>query len=139
MAQMRSYSGAVDADEGLMHEFFASLPGGEFRHRDHLRLAWLAVRNAEQPVEVVGRAIRRYAEAHGAAAKYHETITAFWVRLVAHTVSERPHIESFESFLDAFPLLLDKHLMSHHWSDHALWSDEARAAWVEPDLQPLPA
>jgi hypothetical protein len=128
----------MDPGERVVREFFASLRDDEFHHRDHLHLAWLAVRNADQPVEVVGRAIRRYAEAHGAAAMYHETITAFWVRLVAHAVSELPHIEDFDMFLDAFPLLLDKRLASHHWSDHVLWSDEARAAWAEPDLQPLP-
>lgn len=129
----------MGTEQRLIDGFFASLPGGEFHHRDHLRLAWLAVRKTDQPVEVVGRAIRRYARAHGAAAKYHETITAFWVRLVAHAVSERPDLDDFDSFLDAFPLLLDKRLASHHWSDHVLWSDEARATWAEPDLLPLPS
>ena len=123
----------------MIDEFFASLGGAPFRHRDHLRLAWRAVRESDRPVEVVGEGIRRYAAAHGAAARYHETLTAFWVLLVAHCVAVRPELDDFDEFLAAFPLLLDETLAERHWSSEALWSDDARAAWREPDLLPLPA
>jgi hypothetical protein len=122
-----------------LDEFFASLPGGAFRHRDHVRLAWLAVRETDEPVRTVREAIRGYAAAHGAAAKYHETLTAFWVRLVAHCVAARPGLDDFEEFVAAFPLLLDKAIAERHWSAGALWSAEARAAWREPDLLPMPS
>jgi hypothetical protein len=97
------------------------------------------VREEDEPVWAVGDGIRRYAAAHGAATRYHETLTAFWVRLVAHRVSVRPELEDFDAFLAAFPLLVDKGIAERHWSDAALWSEEARAGWREPDLRPLPA
>jgi hypothetical protein len=89
-------------------------------------------------VRTVGDGIRHYAAARGAAAKYHETLTAFWVRLVAHCVSVRPELDDFDAFLSAFPLLEDKTIAERHWSSAALWSDAARTAWLEPDLRPLP-
>ena len=123
----------------MIDEFFASLGGAPFRHRDHLRLAWLAVRGTEDPERTVGDAIARYAAAHGAAAKYHETLTVFWVRLVEHCARVRPELGDFDAFLAAFPLLLDTSLADRHWSGDVLWSAEARTRWREPDLLPLPA
>jgi hypothetical protein len=96
------------------------------------------VRETDDPVRMVGDAIREYATERDAAAKYHETLTAFWVRLVAHCVSVRPELDDFDRFLAAFPLLLDKTLADRHWTNAALWSADARAAWREPDLRPLP-
>jgi hypothetical protein len=125
----------------LVTAFFASLPEGRFGHREHLHLTWLVL--GESPLDEasdrVGAAIRGYAEGQGVARKYHRTLTEFWVRLVDHTRRTRPEIRDFEAFLEAFPLLLDRGLAERHWSDAALWNDEARAAWREPDLRPLPA
>jgi hypothetical protein len=36
------------------------------------------------------------------------------------------------------PHLLDKQLPFRHCSREAMFSSEARARWVEPDLRPLP-
>jgi hypothetical protein len=126
-------------DDQLANEFFASLRGAPFGHREHLRLAWLAVRESAEPAALVRSAIQRYATAHGAAAKYHETVTLFWVRLVAHCIAVRRDLDDFDAFLAAFPLLLDKRVLTRHWNAETLFSDEARAAWVDPDLLPLPA
>jgi hypothetical protein len=126
-------------DEEFVHEFFASLPGG-FHHRDHLRLAWLALGrkgDADEALPLVERAIQGYARAHGAERKYHRTLTEFWVRLVEHARSTRPELD-VDAFLVAFPLLLGPGLAERHWSADKLWSEDARAGWVEPDLVPLP-
>ena len=127
-------------DERFVHEFFASLPDGRFGHRDHLRLAWLALgrkSTAADALPLVEDAIQGYALAHGAERKYHRTLTEFWVRLVEHARSARPELD-FEAFVEAFPLVLDPRLAERHWSADELWSEAARAAWVEPDLAPLP-
>ena len=108
-------------------------------HRDHLRLAWNAVReHGSGAEEAVVRHIQAYAAAHGQADRYHDTMTRFWMRLVAHAMAARPEIEDFESFLAAFPLLLDKELFLRHWSGPAMFAPEARAGWRDPDLRPLP-
>lgn len=116
------------------------IPHGPFGHREHLQLAWRALEEspADEATERVEAAIRSYAEAHGAARKYHRTLTEFWVRLVDHARRARPEIRDFDAFLETFPLLLDRSLAGRHWSDEALWNDEARAAWREPDLRPMP-
>ena len=127
------------ADEEFVHAFFDSLPDG-FHHRDHLRLAWLTLerkRSTQAALPLVEHAIQGFARAHGAERKYHRTLTEFWVRLVEHARSTRPELD-FEAFLAAFPFLLDPGLAERHWSADELWSEAARAGWVEPDLVPLP-
>jgi hypothetical protein len=122
-------------DDEFVQQFFASLDGG-FHHRDHLHLTWLAIGRGTP--ELVGPAIQRFAAAHGQERKYHETLTTFWVRIVAHARSVHPELD-FDDFLDAVPQLLDATIATRHWTGEALWSEDARAAWREPDLLPLPA
>jgi hypothetical protein len=92
----------------------------------------------EAATERIEAAIRSYAEAPGAG-RYDRTLTEFWVRLVDHTRRRRPEIRDFHAFLEAFPLLLDEGLATRHWSDAALWNEDEREAWRDPDLRPLPA
>jgi hypothetical protein len=127
-------------DEFLRSVLDASLPAGAFHNRDHLRLAWLAVRRhgADVAPAVVGHAIRRFAETHGQGLLYHQTMTEFWVRAVAHHVHESPDIDHFDRFLEAFPGLLDRQLPLRHWTRPALYRVEARARWESPDIQPVP-
>jgi hypothetical protein len=116
-------------------------PGGAFGHRDHLRVAWLVVRREPGPDAATHRvraAIRAVAGAAGQPDRYHETITAFWVRIVDHAVRARPDLDRFEAFLDAFPFLLDARSPFRHWRRETLLAEAARNAWVEPDLVRLP-
>lgn len=128
-------------DDEFLHAFFdGSLPNGECRHRDHLRLAWLAVTRfgGDAAPGLVSQGIRHFAAAHGHPEKYHETMTRFWVRIVAHMAHARPDIQSFEQFLAAFPQLLDKSLPLRHWERETMFSPAARATWIEPDVAALP-
>jgi hypothetical protein len=127
-------------DEFLRAFFGLTLPNSEFRHRDHLRLAWLAVRRHGGDVaeDVVATGIRKFAQHNSHGPLYHDTMTRFWVRLVAHAVSDRPDIVDFDDFLAAYPLLLDKNTPLRHWSRDAMFGAEARAGWRKPDLVALP-
>jgi len=82
--------------------------------------------------------IRRLAAAHGHEALYHETLTRFWVRIVAHMVGARPDIAAFDVFIAAFPQALDTRLPHRHWRHDTIQSAAARAALVKPDLLALP-
>jgi len=130
----------IPDDEFLRAFFGLTLPSSEFRHRDHLRLAWLAVRRHGGDVaeEVVASGISRFAQHNSHGPLYHDTMTRFWVRLVRHAVSARPEILDFDEFLAAYPLLLDKNTPMRHWSRESMFAPEARAAWREPDLVALP-
>ena len=116
------------------------LSGEEFRHRGHLRLAWLILSKhpRDEAEQIVARQIRRFAVANGASNRYHDTLTRFWVRLVSHVMGIAPEAGSIDELLARFPLLLDKSLPYRHWRGETFNSDEARAGWVEPDLVPLP-
>ena len=118
-------------------EAFAAGRLSAFHHRDHLRLAWLRVRQAGPRAEaVVARDIRAFAARSGASRKYHETLTVFWVRLVRHAdAAFRP--DTFDDLIVACQLLLDQGAAERHWSHELLWSDAARAAWIEPDVRAL--
>lgn len=115
-------------------------PAGEFGHREHLRLAWRELREHEREVALarIETAIRHVAEAHGAPGKYHRTLTEAWAALVGHHLAEEPAL-GFDEFLERFPALLDGGLLRRHWSAELLATPAARAAWVDPDLRPLPA
>ena len=128
---------AMDTFESLMAEVMAS--AARFGHREHLHLAWLAVRrygpSAAPPL--ISDGIQRTARYAGAPQKYHATMTEAWTRLVAHHVPEGP--DDFAAFLERHPRLLDKRLLLGHYSSARLASAEARRSWVTPDLIPLPA
>lgn len=127
-------------DEFLRAFFAADLANSDFHHRDHLRLAWLLVRSdglAEAEVRV-SRGIQHFAAVHGHASRYHDTMTRFWVRLVAHAVAARKDIDDFDAFLAAYPMLLNSGLPFKHWSRATMLGPDARAEWREPDLAPLP-
>ena len=121
----------------LFHE--GSLPSEEFRHRGHLRLAWLVLscHPIDEAENVVAREIRRFALASGAPNRYHE-LARFWVRLVGHAMENETEAGSIDDLLARFPFLLEKSLPYRHWRGETFNSDRARADWVEPDLVPLP-
>jgi hypothetical protein len=123
-------------DQEFLHAFESGhLSPAEFHHRDHLRLAFLEVKSLglEAGLATVADGIRRFAAAHGQHRLYHQTLTRFWVRIVAHASRA-----TFAETLEAHPMLLRKDLPLAHWSRETLYGEAARAGWVEPDLRPLP-
>ncbi len=128
-------------DAEFLRAFFKGWPSNErFGHRQHLRLAWLVIdrHGPELAAEIVGDGLRRMAAAQNQAVLYNETMTRFWVRLVAHVNEVKGPFESIDHAIDAMPFLLDKELPYRHWSRAVMFSAEARARWVEPDLRPMP-
>jgi hypothetical protein len=78
----------------------ATLPPDAFGHREHVRVAWILLR--EGPFEAAAlrfcRALRRFAAALGKAERYHETITWAYLALV----NERLHAAESPADFDAF-------------------------------------
>jgi len=110
----------------------------EFTHRDHLRMAFAYARRDGVAGALKGaRRIRILAEAHGDSGKYHETLTVGWARVVGHYALVCDALP-FDDFLAANPQLLERDLLSSHYSRELLFSAEARAGFVEPDRAPLP-
>ena len=115
-------------------------PGGQFRHRQHIHLAFLAVRRYGMP-EATARIcawIQRIAAYEKAPQKYHHTVSRAWVELVAHHVAADPGCADFDTFARHYPALLDKRLLSRHYRSSTLAAVPARRGWVEPDRLPFP-
>ena len=118
-------------------------PDGQFRHRQHINLAFLAVQRYGMP-EATGKIctwIRHIAAYERAPQKYHHTVSRAWVEIVAHhlgTDPDSPDCADFELFAERNPALLDKRLLSRHYRSATLASGPARHGWVEPDLLPFP-
>ena len=128
----------TEGDLDILHRVLETR--GRFSHREHLELAWnyLRIYDADQAFEAVAAGIRQVAAMHGASDKYHETITRTWVHLVAlHMASGEA--ESFDAFIAANPGLLERDLLSRHYSQKLISSREARFGWVRPDLRELPS
>jgi len=115
-------------------------PAGEFQHRQHIHLAFWAVRRFGMP-EAATRVcdmIRHIAAYQRAPQKYHETVSRAWMELVAHHMTTDPSCTDFDGFTARYPALLDKRLLSKHYRSATLASGPARQGWVEPDLVPFP-
>lgn len=115
-------------------------PGGSFGHREHVHLAFIAVRRhgPDRAAAVVSGWIRQLAAYHRAPQKYHETVTRAWVEIVAHHMAGAPAGTDFAAFLDRYPPLLDKRLLTRHYTSRALASPAAKTGWLEPDLVAFP-
>jgi hypothetical protein len=114
-------------------------PGGAFRHREHVHLAYIAVqRYGTDAAEKVAGWIRHLAASQGAPQKFHATVTRAWVEIVAHHMMASPPAADFATFAARYPALLDKRLLTRHYSSRALASPAARTGWLEPDLAGFP-
>ncbi|HWF35361.1 MAG TPA: hypothetical protein VG295_08305 [Solirubrobacteraceae bacterium] len=113
---------------------------GRFGHREHLELAWtlLSKCEIETAKSAMASSIRHVALIHGEAVRYHDTITRSWVHLVARH-REHSDARTFDAFITDNAELMDRRLLSHHYSPEVLAGAHARASWTEPDLCPLPA
>jgi hypothetical protein len=112
-----------------------TLPPALFTHRDHVRLAWLYLRDEPllRALTRFAEGLRRYATSLGASAKYHETIT--WAFLfVIHERMQHGDARTFEEFAAANPdLFAWQSLMGRYYRSETLQSDRANRSFVMPD------
>jgi hypothetical protein len=133
-------------DHAFLAAFEAAvIPAERWKHRDHVRVAFLYLRALPfaVAVEQLRSGIRALNRAHGGVdtltSGYHETLTVAWARLVAAAIAQADPVLDFAMFAAAQPALLDKALLRAHYTSALMLSPEARASFVEPDLIPLPA
>lgn len=114
---------------------------GQFDHRAHVRAAYiyLAESDSDRASERMRDALLGFLRHHGVdPSKYHETITRAWILAVRHFMQLTPAAQSADEFIDANPQLLDAQIMLTHYSAELLFSPQARATFVDPDLGPIP-
>jgi hypothetical protein len=122
-----------------------TLPKAEWTHAAHFAsaLCLLSTRSYARVALGFPGYIRAYNESTGTAntdsSGYHETITIASLAAAAFHLKSNPVLPLFESAnaLLASPLGKSDWLFEY-WSRPCLFSVEARRAWVNPDLKPLP-
>jgi hypothetical protein len=134
---------AAMTDEEFTRAFEAgTVTPAQFDHHAHVRVAWVYLRESGSLDAALPRmraAIKQFAAAAGASHKYHETITVLWMRLLDDVRVRDGAAKELSELLRDVPSLADKNLPMKYYSRERLFSDEARAAWIEPDLMPSPS
>lgn len=138
---MEIYYKSDDEIRTLVSAFEAcSFHPSEFRHCQHLTVALWYVWHLppDEATEKMTTGIRRLAETYGKMG-YHETITLFWLRIVANFVAEHRGKEALVATANALiERCNDKDLIQQYYSAEVLATDKAKAEWVQPDLKGLP-
>jgi hypothetical protein len=125
-------------DEALLVAFdHLAIRAEDFHHREHVRLAFAVLareRDLAASALAFRRMLRRFAEANGAAAKYHETITWAYLVIIAERMTARSYASSLELLAD-HPDLLDHRggaLARHYDVAELIGSPLARLSFVLP-------
>lgn len=114
----------------------ASLPAGQFHHRQHVEVAWRFVTKYGMPAALAEftTAIKRFAAAKRADGLYHETITWAFLLLIAERQARKP-ADSWDAFeRDNQDLLTWKpSILDRYYSKELLASDLAKRTFLMPD------
>jgi hypothetical protein len=120
------------------------LPKAEWTHEAHLRVGlWHLLRHSpDVALDLLRERISRYNVACGVAntdsSGYHESITRFYVWLIARFVENADRNRPIDELADELVRDHgDRELPLRHWSKERLMSAEARRGWMQPDLRPL--
>jgi hypothetical protein len=122
-----------------------TLPKSAWTHAAHFAsVMWLIVKRPDVDVTVaMPQFIRAYNAVTGTVnsetSGYHETITQASIRAArsfCNTAGDYSLAERCNMLMSS-PLGKSGWIL-RHWSKELLFSPEARRAWVEPDLRPLP-
>ncbi|NGY05032.1 hypothetical protein [Solimonas terrae] len=132
----------IDDRELLAGLADGSLPAARFDHENHVRVAWLCLRDADGRAAGEARfcnLLRTYVAGLGASDKYHHTLSVALLRLIDARRRVRPELDwpAFaalhrELFVDA------RGLLARHYSAARLNSAAARREFVDADGEPLP-
>ena len=114
-----------------------TLPSECFPHREHVRLGWLYLRRYSvlEALAKFSVGLKRFAAAHGAAGRYHETITWAYLFLIHERIEMDERMENWEDFAAANPDLLDwpNNILKSLYREETLQSERARRFFVLPD------
>ena len=120
----------------------ATISRDEWKHAEHLTVAlhYLCEHDLEAATEKMRTGISKLLGAFGVDLTkdmpYHETMTVFWMKTVARFNNVKQHnslVEKANEIIRRY----DKEYPLTFYSHDLLFSDLARAKFVEPDIMPL--
>jgi len=127
--------------EGLIAR---TLPKAEWTHAAHFASALWLMRNGHDAAVVMPGMIRAYNESVGGVnsdtSGYHETITQASLRAARAVLEANPADMPLWKIANALMAtnLGNPNWLLEYWTRDRLMSVDARRAWLEPDLKPLP-
>lgn len=131
-----------DDDQLFRRKFEAGgISPSTFNHRAHLRLAYIYLVELDTDAAYLRmqRTLTNFLNLHEIdPEKFHHTMTFAWILAVRHFMEKTPSAASADAFIDQHPMMLDTRIMMTHYSHERMFSAEARAKFVEPDLDPIP-
>lgn len=133
------------SDDALITAFEdTTLPFESWTHEAHLRVAciYLMRLGPDRALDEMRTRIRAYNAAHNVPSTptrgYHETITVAWIRALTPIVHQHAGEAGSLGVLARAPEVRDQGYLHRFYSRGLLASPEARAAFVPPDVAPLP-
>lgn len=113
----------------------------DFTHHSHLTVAayYLDSSNELEATQRMRTGLHRFLDYHGVGrAKFHETLTVFWIRTVSAFLDRLDRkFTLLEKTNAVVGSLGDSRLVLEYYSEELLWADETRSGWVAPDLKDL--
>lgn len=132
---------ALDLDDAVRRFLAGTIDPEDWTHAAHVA-AFRHLLVDEGDAEAAYRRMQAAILAHNARVspngehgRYHETVTRYFVAATVHALAARPDASVADLLADP---VLDREAPFRHWSRDRLLAEEARAAWIEPDLAPLP-
>ncbi|HKY28254.1 MAG TPA: hypothetical protein VJM12_09930 [Pyrinomonadaceae bacterium] len=116
-------------------------PKDDFTHLKHLTVAvfYLYDSNEREATDRMRAGLLRFLNHHGVGeAKFHLTLTVFWIKILRTFVLQLP---PKTSLLEMTNLSLEhfsnSRVVLDYYAEKRLFSDEARQGWIAPDLKPI--
>lgn len=108
-----------------------------FSHREHVRLAWIYLRDY-LPLAALERfceGLKRFAASLGKADRYHETISWAYLLLIHERMAKTESADSWEAFAEANGDLLDwgSNILKQYYREETLQSELAKKIFLFPD------
>ena len=113
----------------------------EWRHAEHLTVALYYILHSESLSDATNKMrsgifnlLTSFGVDLSKEMPYHETLTGFWMRAVYEFTENKNDVSAVELINGAIKSLGDKDLPLKFYRRELLFSERARAAFVEPDL-----
>lgn len=118
-------------------EFLAALegaapPAGSFDHAAHVRAAYLYLKRSGfiDGMAAFRASLLAYATRHGAAGKYHETITVAFLAIIHERMHDGQSGEGWPEFAARNPDLFARDFLERYYRRETLASPRARAVFL---------
>ena len=125
-----------DSDALLAQFENCALPAGEFKHRQHVQVAWVLLSRHPlfEAMQRFRRGLKAFARHNQVPGLYNETITCFYLLLIRERMDRLPSRHAWADFAAQNPDLFShpKAFLQAWYPADLAFSDTAKAAFILP-------